>query len=128
LLLVATMDQAEHHRHENQRGHGGKDKTADDGPAERAVIRTGRKRVDPASSAACSALPLAASLSRAKLTTSTELAVATPMHRIAPVSAGTERVVPVANRIHAIPASAAGNAETMAAGSDQLWKFTTISR
>jgi hypothetical protein len=50
------------------------------------------------------------------------------MHMIAPVSAGTESVVPQANSIQAMPASAAGRAEMIAAGSLQLWKFTTISR
>jgi len=93
-----------------------------------AVISTGRKRVAPASAAARSASPVSAKRSRAKLTTSTELAVATPMHMIAPVSAGTDSGVWVANSIQTIPASAAGSAETMTAGSTQLWKFTTISR
>ena len=36
------------------------------------------------------------------------LAVATPMVMMAPVSAGTLIVVSVANRIHAMPASATG--------------------
>jgi len=44
--------------------------------------------------------------SRAKLTTRILLAVATPMHIIAPVSAGTLRVVPVISSIQAIPATA----------------------
>ncbi len=57
-----------------------------------------------------------------------ELAVATPMHMIAPVSAGTERVVPVANSIQAIPAKAAGRAEMITSGSVQLWKLMTTSR
>ena len=56
-----------------------------------AVIRTGRKRVKPASSAALTASPVASKRSRAKLTTSMLLAVATPMHMIAPVSAGTRQ-------------------------------------
>ena len=54
-----------------------------------AVISTGRKRVTPASIAALTASPVASSRSRAKLTTRIELAVATPMHMMAPVSAGT---------------------------------------
>ena len=47
------------------------------------------------------------------------LAVATPMHMIAPVSAGTDNGVPVANNIQTIPASAAGNAVMMMKGSIQ---------
>ena len=93
-----------------------------------AVISTGRKRTKPASSAAAVASPRTSSRSRAKLITSTLLAVATPMHMIAPVSAGTDSVVPVANSIHTMPASAAGSADTITAGSSQDWKFTTISR
>ena len=71
---------------------------------------------------------MAASRSRAKLTTRMELAVATPMHMIAPVSAGTDSVVPVANSIQTMPASAAGRAVMITNGSSQDWKFTTISR
>ena len=55
-------------------------------------------------------------------------AVATPMHMIAPVRAGTLSVVPVRNSIQTIPASAAGRAEMMMKGSVQDWKFTTINR
>jgi len=44
------------------------------------------------------------SFSRAKLITSTLFAVATPMHMIAPVSAGTDSVVCVANSIQTMPA------------------------
>ena len=54
-----------------------------------AVIRTGRKRVKPASSAAAAASRPSASCSLAKLTTRMLFAVATPMHMIAPVRAGT---------------------------------------
>ena len=63
--------------------------------------------------------PVAASLSRAKLTTKIEFAVATPMHMMAPVSAGTERVVPVENSIQTMPASAAGRAVIITKGSSQ---------
>src|SRR5207302_1107233 len=66
--------------------------------------------------------------SRAKLTTSTLLAVATPMHMIAPVSAGTLTGVSDRNSIHTIPASAAGSAVMMMNGSSQDWKLTTIKR
>ena len=66
--------------------------------------------------------------SRAKLTTSTLLAVATPMHMMAPVSAGTLTVVWVRNSIQTMPASAAGSAVMMMKGSSHDWKLTTISR
>ena len=60
-----------------------------------AVISTGRKRLTPASQAAVSgSRPCCRSL-RAKVTTSTELAVATPRLMIAPISAGTLTVVSV---------------------------------
>jgi hypothetical protein len=39
-----------------------------------------------------------------------ELAVAIPMHMMAPVNAGTDSVVPVMNNIQMIPASAPGRA------------------
>ena len=42
--------------------------------------------------------------------TRTLFAVATPMHMIAPVKAGTDRVVWVMNNIQTIPAKAAGSA------------------
>ena len=66
--------------------------------------------------------------SRAKLTTSTLLAVATPMHMMAPVSAGTLTVVCVTKSIQTMPARAAGRAVMMISGSSQDWKLTTISR
>ncbi len=50
------------------------------------------------------------------------------MHMMAPVRAGTLSGVPVANSIQAMPASAAGRAETMTPASSQDWKLTTISR
>ena len=56
------------------------------------------------------------------------LAVATPMHMIAPVSDGTLMVVCDRNSIQTIPASAAGSAEMMMNGSSHDWKLTTISR
>ena len=68
------------------------------------------------------------SWARAKSTTSTVLAVAVPMHMMAPVSAGTESVVPVRNRLHVTPARAAGSAQTTTNGSSQDWKLTTITR
>jgi hypothetical protein len=45
------------------------------------------------------------------------LAVATPMHMMAPIIAGTLRVVCVTNSISTIPASAAGSAVMMMNGS-----------
>ena len=74
------------------------------------------------------ALPVSPSRSRAKLTTRIELAVATPMHMMAPVSAGTDSVVSVMNSIQIMPASAPGNAVMMMNGSSQDWKLTTIRR
>ena len=56
------------------------------------------------------------------------LAVATPTHMMAPISAGTLSVVRVRNRTSTIPASAAGNAVMIMNGSSQDWKFTTISK
>ena len=93
-----------------------------------AVIITGRNRARPASNAAVVASRPAAIWSRAKLITRMLLAVATPMHMIAPVSAGTESVVPVANRIQTMPARAVGSAMMMTNGSAQDWKLTTIRR
>ncbi|SAJ63814.1 hypothetical protein UA16_05191 [Burkholderia multivorans] len=93
-----------------------------------AVIRTGRKRLKPASSAACHGDAPPASCSRAVFTTRMLFAVAMPMHRIVPVSAGTDSVVRVTNSIHAMPASDAGSPPTITSGSSHDWKFTTISR
>ena len=56
------------------------------------------------------------------------LAVATPMHMMAPISDGTLSVVPVTNSIHRMPAIAPGRAVRMMNGSSQDWKFTVISR
>ena len=93
-----------------------------------AVINTGRKRVNPASTAARATSPCSWSRSLAKATTRMLLAVATPMLMMAPISAGTLSVVPVRNRKTTIPASAAGSAVMMMKGSSQDWKFTTISK
>jgi len=71
-----------------------------------AVISTGRMRVYPAATAACSAGMPSSICSRAKLTIRIELAVATPMHITAPVSDGTLNVVRVKRRNQQIPASA----------------------
>ncbi len=93
-----------------------------------AVMSTGRNRVKPAVKAACSASSPASIRRRAKLTTSTLLAVATPMHVIAPISAGTLTGVWLRNSIQTMPARAAGSAVMMMNGSRQDWKLTTISR
>ena len=66
--------------------------------------------------------------SRAVLITRTLFAVAMPMQRMVPVSAGTLNVVCVANSIHAMPASEPGRPLMMINGSSHDWKFTTISR
>ena len=54
------------------------------------------------------------------------MAVATPMHKMAPVSAGTDNEVPLRNSIHTMPANAAGNAVMITKGSAHDWKLTTI--
>jgi hypothetical protein len=94
----------------------------------RAVMMTGRKRVVPASSTAWRAFLSSAILSLAKEMTRMLLAVATPMHMMAPIKAGTLSVVPVRNNIQTMPASAPGNAVMMMKGSVQDWKLTTMSR
>ncbi len=94
----------------------------------KAVIRTGRKRVKPACDAAETESFPSSICSFAKLTTRMLFAVATPIHMIEPVSAGTLSVVFVMNRNHAMPARAAGSAEMMMNGSSHDWKLTTISK
>ena len=54
-----------------------------------AVMITGRKRPVPASQAAFKGVIPSSRWVRAKVTTSTEFAVATPRHMIAPIIAGT---------------------------------------
>jgi len=60
--------------------------------------------------------------------TSTLLAVATPMHMMAPVRAGTLTVVCVAKSIQTMPARAAGSAVMITNGSVHDWKFTTMRK
>ncbi len=93
-----------------------------------AVINTGRTRVYPAATAACTAGMPSSICSRAKLTIRIELAVATPMHMTAPVNDGTLNVVRVSSRNQQIPASAPGKAAIIMNGSSQDWKLITISR
>ena len=54
--------------------------------------------------------------------------VATPMLMIAPINEGTFIVVRVTNSIHTIPAKVPVSAVMIINGSDQDWKFTTISK
>ena len=84
-----------------------------------AVMSTGRKRVNPAESAASCAffgsLPQRSSF--ANVTTKMLFAVATPMAMIAPMSDGTFSVVPVMKSIQMMPHNAPGNAMMMMNGS-----------
>ncbi len=66
--------------------------------------------------------------SLAKVMTRTLFAVATPTHMMAPMRAGTLRVVPVRKSIQIMPARAAGSAVMTMKGSLQDWKFTTMRR
>ena len=50
------------------------------------------------------------------------------MHMIAPVRAGTDSVVWVANSIQTMPAIAAGSAVMMMKGSVHDWKLTTTTK
>ena len=94
-----------------------------------AVISTGRKRVEAGVERGRGRRRASSPAARARtLTTRMLFAVATPMHMIAPVSAGTDSVVPVTNSIQTMPASAAGSAVMMTNGSIHDWKLTTISR
>ena len=144
------MEEREHRGHEEEGGHRSAQETADDRSPQRrillpafaeperhghmpmimarAVIRTGRNRVKPASTAAAAASPCSPSRSLAKATTRMLLEAATPIDMIAPINAGTLSVVPVRNRNTTMPASAAGSAVMMMNGSSHDWKFTTINR
>jgi len=93
-----------------------------------AVISTGRMRVAPASRAASAGDAPSCWRWRANETRRMLFAVATPIVMIAPVSAGTESVVPAMKSIQAMPASAAGSAATMIIASIQDWKLTTMSK
>ena len=76
--------------------------------------------------AATASLP-SAICSRAKLITSTLFAVATPMHMMEPVSAGTLTVVPVRNSIQTMPAKRGRQGGDDDQRVQQDWKFTTMS-
>ena len=93
-----------------------------------AVMITGRRRVVAAASAALRASRPAASSVFANDTTRMLLAVATPTVMIAPISAGTLKVVPERYNIQTIPTSAPGSPVRITNGADQDWKFTTSSR
>src|SRR6202007_346540 len=94
----------------------------------KAVMMTGRIRTKPASTAALWALLPSFICSRANDTIKILLAVATPIHIIAPVREGTLNVVCVNRSIQQMPASAPGRAVMMMKGSSQDWKFTTMRR
>src|SRR5580704_5607454 len=91
----ATVDGCEDHRNEQERGDGREQQATDHCAAQGCVL--------------LAAVAPSLMRSRAKLTTRMLFAVATPIHMIAPVSAGTLNVVPVMNSIQAMPARAAGN-------------------
>jgi multidrug efflux pump subunit AcrB len=82
----------------------------------------------PASMDARSESPCSWKRSLANEMTRMLFAVATPMHMIAPMSAGTLTVVWVKKSARTIPQSAAGSAVMMMNGSSHDWKFTTMSR
>src|SRR5271167_3080590 len=103
---AALMNDAEDDRYKYQSCNGCETEAADHGPAERRVLL-----------AAVAESPCSSSFSLAKLMTRTLLAVATPMHMMAPVKAGTDSVVPVVNSIHTMPARAAGSAAMITNGS-----------
>jgi len=128
-----------------QRGDGGEDQATDHRAAERrilltafaqanaigsmpitmasAVIITGRRRTNPASTAACVASPKLAELLASKTDDEHAVRGRHAMHMIAPVSAGTDSVVCVAKSIQIMPASAAGSAVMMTKGSLHDWKL-----
>ena len=105
-----AFTQAERHRqHADDHSERGHDHGAD-------ARKAGRQR-----RFASRLLPSARS-SLAKVTSRMLLAVATPMHMMAPISDGTFKVVCVIKSIHRIPASAPGSAIRMMNGSSQDWK------
>ena len=137
---VVPVNQAEHHRHEEQRRDGREHQAADDRAAERRILlaafaqaqrhrqhaddhrqRRHQDRAEAREAGFERGLDGAAVVVRAapsrKLTTRILFAVATPMHMMAPMSAGTLTVVWVTNRIQAMPPSAAGSAVMMMKGS-----------
>ena len=98
-VLLAAFAEAERHRHhaDDHRERRHQHRTE---PREARVERRGQRRAARAPAS-----------SFAKLTTRMLFAVATPMHMIAPVSAGTLIVVCVTNSIQTMPASAPGSAD-----------------
>src|SRR5882672_10815281 len=147
--LAASVDDRKNGGYEEERGHGRENETANHGTAERCILLAaitqaqGKRHhaddhcqrghqnrpqtCEAGISAAVKASSPARMRSRAKLITSTLLAVATPMHMIEPVKTGTLTVVCVRNSIQTMPAKAAGRALMMMSGSSKDWKFTTIS-
>ena len=94
----------------------------------RAVIKTGRSRVVAASMAAAPARKPSSKRVRAKLVTSTLLAVETPTTMMMPMSAGTLSGVPVSHSENSAPEMATGSPLIATNGRVQDWKFTTITR
>src|SRR5882672_2418841 len=128
---VFTMYDAEDNGNEDQSGHGRERQPADDRAPERRVLLAAfaqaqghRRHADDHGERGHQYRSKAheAGLERRRDR------VAKRMHMIAPVSAGTDSVVPVANSSHTMPASAAGSAVMMTNGSLHDWKLTTISR
>ena len=78
-------------------------------------------RVRPAEIAASNAVMPASCCSRAKVTSRIELADATPIAMIAPISDGTLSVVLVTYSMVMIPQNVAGNARITTNGSPQVW-------
>ena len=74
----------------------------------------------PAECAASNALMPACRCSRANVTSRIEFAEATPTDMIAPISEGTDKVVPVANSMSRMPEAAPGSARITANGSTKL--------
>src|SRR6266850_2083242 len=131
----------EHHGDKHQRRDGREDQPADHGAAERRVLLTAlaepqrhrrhadnhrqrghQHRAEPDETGlngGCNGIAeLFVALAR-EADHQHALAVATPMHMMAPVSAGTDSVVWVVNSIQTMPASAAGSAVMITNGSDQ---------
>src|SRR6202043_3025187 len=91
----------------------------------KAVMMMGRRRVEPAETAASKAVrPRSLCSCLAKVTSRMEFAVATPIDMIAPIRLGTLKVVCVRNSAQTMPQNAPGRAQMMMNGSSQLWQLT----
>src|SRR5882757_5359336 len=88
----------------------------------KAVMMMGRRRVEPAETAASTAVrPRCLCSPLAKVTSRMEFAVATPIDMMAPMRLGTLKVVCVRNSAQTMPQNAPGRAQMMMNGSSQLW-------